>query len=327
MRLITTFTLTGISLAIPAPYPKPQPNPEGEGGLLNEDRDLQTQIGLAEWYNRSLNDQSMVGVIADRDESIEWEYIKQTRDARLMNFENFLTSVPESSGHCPPTPWVSKFWDIAAKDGNLENQQVIGWTNSAFKHCKQECMGESPKWWEPFMDYGTGMQHSAPTKLITPKIILEKINERNCGCISCIRDTGKWIINRKTFVGRHARPDIPNFDGWINQYAGNPFFELRNIAQNDWNTCRCYGPGWVDPNPEPRNSNAESNPESNAESSPESNAESSPESHAESSPESSAESVPEAEPEAEHHQSSHLPGNYGSSQVSASAGGFTINIG
>lgn len=264
------------------PEAKPEPEPKGEYSIKGKGYELKK--GFDKGYNNVLNDLSMVGVQPrheDWDYELNWPEIKNWKriTGREPDMRNHLTSVPENAGHCPPTEWVEKFWEISTHNENSESGQVLGWANAAFKHCKPACLGQAPKWWEPIMTFnrfGNSLSDKKSQSLmITHKIILDEIQKRNCACIRCVRKAGIWLKPENIFNGEE----------FVNLHASNRFVnELNGLALNAWNTCQCEDGVMYEPEAEP-----EAEPERNPESDPE------------GKPEGQPEGNPEAEPEGGHH--------------------------
>ena len=54
-----------------------------------------------------------------------WNIAYEKNDPQFQELENFLTSVPENAGHCPPSNWVEDFWDLTMKDRQWKDKDLI----------------------------------------------------------------------------------------------------------------------------------------------------------------------------------------------------------
>ena len=155
-----------------------------------------------------------------------WNIAYEKNDPQFQELENFLTSVPENAGHCPPSNWVEDFWDLTMKDRQWKDKDLIRDVDEAYRHCKPLCMSILPEWWEmePSFQEMINMPY-VPHNPITAKRILEEVNGRNCPCIHCLRYPGE-------FLGL-SDPNELQF------HLTNPFIRLHEGNGYNWDGCIC----------------------------------------------------------------------------------------
>jgi len=180
------------------------------------------------------------GIVASPENGLQstflnWERLaSQSNDPFYSDPENFLKSRPESGNFCPPKAWIDRFWEysMAGDEKSPQGFKYLGKIHEfdmAYKHCKLPCTGRQPEWWEK-----NSLTFDNTVFRITPDMVAEEIERRNCACIACIREAGKWADRHGPYWMFYSR--IRHFNLNENEESENA---VVYDEEDNWDTCTC----------------------------------------------------------------------------------------